>query len=76
MLRNPDFYFILEELIDFGISRYKENYSRRYQNTDLVLYQKYTYEAAKWLTNETLNSVEWLPADQGLVEKIGAYLKY
>lgn len=76
MLRNPGFYSILEELIDFGISRYKENYSRRYQNTDLVLYQKYTYEAAKWLTNETLNSVEWLPADQGLVEKIGAYLKY
>lgn len=34
------------------------------------------HEAAKWLTNETLNSVEWLPADQGLVEKIGAYLKY
>lgn len=46
MLENPDFCNILEELIDFGISRYKENFSRRYQDTDLVLYQKYTYEDA------------------------------
>ena len=46
MLQNPDFYQILKELIDFGISRYKENYSGRYRNTDLVLYQKYTYEDA------------------------------
>lgn len=27
-------------------------------------------EAAKWLTKETIHSVAWLPADQGLVEKI------
>lgn len=27
MLKNEDFYNILEELIDFGISRYKENFS-------------------------------------------------
>ena len=56
MLQNPDFYAVLEELIDFGISRYKENYSRRYQDTDLVLYQKYTYEDAcrllHWERNE------------------------
>lgn len=32
------------------------------------------HEAAKWLTKETLNSVEWLPADQGLIEKIKNYL--
>lgn len=25
---------------------------------------------ARWLTNETLKSVEWLPADSGLIEKI------
>ena len=37
MLQNEDFYNILEELIDFGISRYKENFSMRYQDTDLVL---------------------------------------
>ena len=28
------------------------------------------HEAAKWLTLETLDSVDWLPADQGLIEKI------
>lgn len=28
------------------------------------------HEAAKWLTKETLNSVDWLPADKGLIEKI------
>lgn len=27
-------------------------------------------EAAKWLTKETLDSVEWLPADIMLIEKI------
>ena len=28
------------------------------------------HEAAKWLTKNDLDSVDWLPADQGLVEKI------
>ena len=28
------------------------------------------HEAAKWLTSETLDSVEWLPADQGLIRII------
>lgn len=28
------------------------------------------HEAAKWLTKETLDSVNWLPADKGLIEKI------
>ena len=28
------------------------------------------HEAAKWLTKENLYSVEWLPADVGLIEKI------
>lgn len=28
------------------------------------------HEAAKWLTLETLDTVEWLPADKGLIEKI------
>ena len=34
---------------------------------DLVLKE---HEAASWLTKETLNSVDWLPADEGLIEKI------
>ena len=28
------------------------------------------HEAAKWLTKNELDSVDWLPADQGLVERI------
>lgn len=28
------------------------------------------HEAAKWLTAETLDSVDWLPADKGLIEGI------
>ena len=38
---------------------------------DLVLKE---HEAAKWLTKENLDSVDWLPADQGLIEKIARYL--
>lgn len=38
---------------------------------DLVLKE---HEAAKWLTVETLDSVDWLPADQGLIEGIREYL--
>ena len=34
---------------------------------DLVLRE---HEAAKWLTKEQLGSVDWLPADLGLVEKV------
>ena len=32
------------------------------------------HEAAKWLTKDELNSVEWLPADIGLIEKLRAKL--
>ena len=39
---------------------------------DLVLKE---HEAAKWLTKEILRSVEWLPADMGLVREIEKYLK-
>lgn len=28
------------------------------------------HEAAKWLNKESLDSVEWLPADLGLIEKL------
>ena len=30
------------------------------------------HEAARWLTRDELNSVEWLPADIGLIEKVRA----
>ena len=39
---------------------------------DLVLKE---HEAAKWLTKVILRSVEWLPADEGLIGKIEKYLK-
>jgi len=32
------------------------------------------HEAAEWLTRETLDSVRWLPADEGLVGKISELL--
>lgn len=28
------------------------------------------HEAARWLTKETLDSVDWLPADVGVIEKL------
>ena len=37
MLKNPDFYGLIKELVEFGVSRYEENYSCRYQDTNLVL---------------------------------------
>lgn len=56
MLQNPDFYQTLKELVEFGISRYEENYSHRYQDTSFILYQKYTYEDVcrllEWENNE------------------------
>lgn len=38
---------------------------------DLVLKE---HEAAKWLTRETLDSVNWLPADIELIEKLKKYM--
>lgn len=32
------------------------------------------HEAAAWLTHETLRSVKWLPADEGILSKIGALI--
>lgn len=37
------------------------------KNGSLVLNE---HMAAKWLTRETLDTVDWLPADQGVVEKL------
>lgn len=33
------------------------------------------HEASKWLDKDTLESVDWLPADLGLVDKLKCYLK-
>ena len=57
MLNNHDFKKIYEELIDFGISRYERYYSNKYKDTQLVLYQKYTYEDVCRLLNWKNNEV-------------------
>ncbi|MBE5875712.1 MAG: DUF3427 domain-containing protein [Lachnospiraceae bacterium] len=57
MLLNKEFSEILKELVDFGISRYERDYSNTYKDTDLVLYQKYTYEDVCRLLNWENNEV-------------------
>lgn len=57
MLKKPEFYRMVKELVDFGIMRYKASYSYHYQDTNLVLYQKYTYEDACRLLNWERNEV-------------------
>lgn len=56
MLANKEFFDILKELVEFGISRYERDFSDTYKGTDFVLYQKYTYEDVcrllNWETNE------------------------
>ncbi len=57
MLQNNDFYDMLNELVDFGISRYERDYSAGYEDSDLVLYQKYRYEDVCRLLNWEQNEV-------------------
>ncbi len=57
MLKNPEFFDVVYELVAFGISRYKANFSNRYPGTDFVLYQKYTYEDVCRLLNWENNEV-------------------
>ena len=44
MLEDYHFYQMVQELVTFAKYRYERDYSSRYQDTDFVLYQKYTYE--------------------------------
>ena len=57
MLNNKDFYDIVKELVEFGRYRYQRDYSKNYKDTELVLYQKYTYEDACRLLNWEHNEV-------------------
>jgi hypothetical protein len=56
MLSHTEFRDMLAELIAFAKHRFQRDYQNRYQGTDLVLYQKYTYEDAcrllRWEHNE------------------------
>lgn len=57
MLSDNEFYDILQELVEFGISRYERDYSNTYDQTDFVLYQRYTYEDVCRLLNWEQNEV-------------------
>ena len=57
MLLNDKFYDMLQEPVEFGIRRYERNYKNTYKQTDLVLYQKYTYEDVCRLLNWEQNEV-------------------
>ena len=57
MLKNKDFKNMFNELIQFGISRYKQNYSEKYKDTQFTIYQNYTYEDACILLNWKNNEV-------------------
>lgn len=57
LLKDNNFKNQLLEVIDFGINRYKQYYNNTYKNTDLCLYQKYTYEDVCRLLNWEVNAV-------------------
>ena len=63
-LGDNNFYLIVKEIIDFGLDRYKKNYSKRYMDTNLQLYQKYTYE-------DVCRLLEWEKGEVAL--NIGGY---
>ncbi len=51
LLKKSEFKEMIQELINYGIRRYKEIYMDRYKDTNFVLYQKYTYEDVCRLLN-------------------------
>ena len=48
---NNDFYKMVNDLIEYGIRICEEQYGENYSNTNLTLYQKYTYEDVCRLLN-------------------------
>lgn len=50
-LQDEKFYFQINEILDFALERYQKYYQNRYKDTNLVLYQKYTYEEVCYLLN-------------------------
>lgn len=64
LLKNNYFKSMVEELINFSLSRYKKNFSDRYKNTNFQLYEKYTYE-------DVCRLLEWEKGEVAL--NIGGY---
>lgn len=59
--RSVEFRTMLAELAGFMVSRYEARFSKRYAGTDLVLYEKYTYEDVcrllNWPTNMNAQNI-------------------
>ncbi|SFA86877.1 Superfamily II DNA or RNA helicase [Acetitomaculum ruminis DSM 5522] len=51
LMRNKDFYEMVCQVVEYGISLCKELYCDNYRDTNLSLYQKYTYEDVCRLLN-------------------------
>lgn len=64
MLEDQNFYDMVKELVEFGISRNRMNYSNRYMDTNFQLYAKYTYE-------DVCRLLEWERGEVAL--NIGGY---
>lgn len=66
--QNEEFKRQVLEIIDFGIYRYKKEYSNRYQDTDFCLYKTYTYEDVcrllNWETNVVAQNIGGYKYDQ------------
>lgn len=56
-LNDPSFKETIKQMIQYGLKRYETRYSERYRDTDLQLYQKYTYEDVCRLLNWEKNEV-------------------
>lgn len=50
-LQDEKFYFQINEILDFALERYQKYYQNKYKDTNLILYQKYTYEEVCYLLN-------------------------
>lgn len=50
-LQDEKFYFQINEILDFALEKYQKYYQNKYKNTNLILYQKYTYEEVCYLLN-------------------------
>lgn len=50
-LQDEKFYFQINEILDFALERYQKYYQNKYKDTNLVLYQKYTYAEVCYLLN-------------------------
>ena len=61
MLKDVNFYNMVQELVEFGLYRNKKNYGNPYEDTSFQLYEKYTYEEVcrllEWEKNEVAQNM-------------------